>query len=317
MLYKILLFPARIAIHFYCRNICVNKPEYFKISGPLLIASNHPNSFLDAIIFASLFKKPVFSLARGDAFVSTFVNRILNSLNMLPVYRVSEGAENLRQNYSTFDEVHELLKQGQIVLIFSEGRCINEWHLRPLKKGTARIAFAAWEDGMPLRVLPAGINYSSFRHFGKKVILNFGDSIGREDFSSDTTGKNIVEFNRILFSELRKLVYEISPDDIEKRKEVFENKRSSVLKMLLVLPAAIGYLLNAPLYLLSHLIIRNAAKDHYDSIMVGILFLFYPLYIIVLTGLLMIITGSWFALFFLILMPVTALALLHYRKVVP
>ena len=133
--------------------------------GPLIIASNHPNSFLDAIILATLFKSPVYSLARGDAFAGKMITKILNSFNMLPVYRVSEGVENLEQNYTTFEACQDIFKKNGIILIFSEGRCINEWHLRPLKKGTARLALAAWQQNIPLEVLPLGINYSKFRKF--------------------------------------------------------------------------------------------------------------------------------------------------------
>ena len=43
--------------------------------GPLLIASNHPNSFLDAIILATLFKNPVYALARGDAFAGKLITK--------------------------------------------------------------------------------------------------------------------------------------------------------------------------------------------------------------------------------------------------
>ena len=93
---------------------------------------------------------------------------------MLPVYRVSEGVENLEHNYTTFDACEKLFEKNKIVLIFSEGRCINEWHLRPLKKGTARLALTAWQHNIPLKVLPLGINYSSFRKFGKNMHLNFG-----------------------------------------------------------------------------------------------------------------------------------------------
>ncbi|MEP6583590.1 MAG: 1-acyl-sn-glycerol-3-phosphate acyltransferase, partial [Ginsengibacter sp.] len=136
MLYKFLLWPARIFIHFYCRRIIINKASLLNCKGPLLIASNHPNSFLDAIILATLFKNPIYSLARADAFANKLITKILTSFNMLPVYRISEGTQNLENNYSTFSACQDIFKKNGIVLIFSEGRCINEWHLRPLKKGT-------------------------------------------------------------------------------------------------------------------------------------------------------------------------------------
>ena len=151
-----------------------------QIEGPLLIASNHPNSFLDAVIIATVFNKPVYSLARGDVFTNKFYSKILQSLNILPVYRISEGAENLEHNYSTFDDCKKLFKNNGIVLIFSEGSCSNEWHLRPLKKGTARLAFSCWQDNIPLNILPVGINYNSFRSFGKIVKLNFGNIISEK-----------------------------------------------------------------------------------------------------------------------------------------
>ena len=75
---------------------------------------------------------------------------------MLPVYRVSEGVENLENNYTTFDACQKIFKKNKIVLIFSEGRCINEWHLRPLKKGTARLALTAWQHNIPLKSFALG-----------------------------------------------------------------------------------------------------------------------------------------------------------------
>jgi 1-acyl-sn-glycerol-3-phosphate acyltransferase len=174
LLYSILKIPAKFALRFYCRKICVNNPQALQTKGPLLLAANHPNSFLDAIILALLFRHPIYSLARGDAFANRFITKMLRLLNMLPVYRQSEGSENLEHNYTTFNECIGIFKKKGIVLIFSEGRCINEWHLRPLKKGTARLAISAWQNKIPLNILPVGVNYSNFRLFGKNVIINFG-----------------------------------------------------------------------------------------------------------------------------------------------
>ena len=288
------------------------------MKGPLLIAANHPNSFLDAIIVSSLFRKPVYSLARGDAFASKFYSKILKALNMLPVYRVSEGVENLDHNYTTFDACQQLFMENKIVLIFSEGRCINEWHLRPLKKGTARLAMTAWKQSIPLKIIPLGINYSSFRKFGKVVHLNFGDFILKEDIHTDLeSGKALNEFNDLLKGQLQDLVYEIKKVDTETLKKTFDINQNLLKKVLLFIPAIIGLLLHAPLYYATVLTIKNRAKDHYDSIIVGVLFLFYPIYLILLVLLAFLLLNSIYALLLLILMPLTALCLLHFKSIIP
>lgn len=284
-------------------------------TGPLLIAANHPNSFLDAIIIASLFRSPVYSLARGDAFAGKIINKILASLNMFPVYRITEGAENLENNYSTFDICQKLFLQNKIVLIFSEGRCINEWHLRPLKKGTARLAIKAWENNIPLKVLPLGINYSSFRFFGKNVIINFGNIISKKDMGGLLpNGISIKGFNERLRSELEKLVYEISPKAKEKLKKCFYVTQPLLKKIVLFFPATAGFIVNAPLYFVIHLIIKDRSKDHYDSIMTGLLFFLFPLYVLALTLLIFFVTKNVYAFLLLALLPFTLWSYLQLKK---
>ena len=283
--------------------------------GPLIIASNHPNSFLDAIILATLFKNPVYSLARGDAFAGKLITKILTSFNMLPVYRVSEGVENLEQNYATFEACQEIFKKNGIVLIFSEGRCINEWHLRPLKKGTARLALAAWQHNIPLEVLPLGINYSSFRKFGKNVFLNFGNLITKEKINADfTSGIAINEFNEKLKQQLQKLVFEIDKNDKEKIKKYFYIYQPLLKKVILFIPSLTGYIFHSPLYSLIHLSIKNKAQDHYDSIMIGLLFFIYPFYVLMLTLVVFFSTKKPLSFGLLLLIPATALCLLHFKR---
>ena len=317
MLYKLLLLPARLSLYFYCRKIAINKRDILQLKGPLLIAANHPNSFLDAIILSSLFKEPIYSLARGDAFAGKFYSKVLASLNMLPVYRVSEGVENLDHNYTTFEACQQLFKKNKIVLIFSEGRCINEWHLRPLKKGTARLAIAAWMEDVPLKIIPLGINYSSFKKFGKIIHLNFGEFILREDMQEElSSGKALIEFNAALKNQLQDLVYEIKKEDTETLKKTFGITPDLFKKSLLLIPATIGFLLHAPLYYAIFLIIKDRAKDHYDSIIVGALFLFYPIYILLFVLITYLATSSFYSLILLLLMPLTAISLLHFKPII-
>ena len=285
-----------------------------RVKGPLLIASNHPNSFLDAIILATLFKNPVYSLARGDAFNGKLITKILTSLNMLPVYRVSEGVENLEHNYYTFNACQDIFKKSGIVLIFSEGRCINEWHLRPLKKGTARLAFTAWQQSIPLKVLPVGINYNSFRKFGKTIHLNFGNFITSEQMNSNfQSAKAINDFNNKLQQQLKELVYEIAEDD-KKLNDYFFTQQSLLKKILLFLPAILGCIIHFPLYYSIHHFIKVKAKDHYDSIVVGLLFFIYPIYVLMLALAAFFITKSLVSFLLLLLVPATLLCVLHFKK---
>src|SRR5690606_551874 len=152
-----------LEIRIFCGRITINKPEMLNERVPLLLAANLPNSFRDPVILDTLSNQPIHPLARGDTCINKSIPKTLPSLKILPVYRVSEGVENLSSNYDTFSACKEIFKKNGIILIFSEGRCINEWKLRPLKKGTARLALNSWDNNIPLKVLPVGINYSSFR----------------------------------------------------------------------------------------------------------------------------------------------------------
>ena len=315
MLYTLFKLPAKLAIHFYCRKISINKKELLQSDGPLLIAANHPGSFLDAIILATLFKHPIYSLARGDAFANNFYKRLLYSFKMLPVYRISEGAENLEHNYTTFSSCIDIFKKRGIVLMFSEGRCINEWHLRPLKKGTARLAISAWEQGIPLKVLPLGINYSAFRIFGKNVILNFGDIITEKDVDRNLSqGNALTAVNLLLEKQLKKLVIEAAPSDREKIRKIFFVPQPFIKKILLFLPAIAGWILHAPLYYAVVSSIKNRANDHYDSIVVGLLFILYPIYLLAITISIYCITKNLLSLSLLVIIPFTAWSLLQLKK---
>jgi len=317
MLYPLIKIIARLAIKFYCRDIAINKKEYLKTDGPLLLAVNHPNSFLDAIIFCTLFDKPIYSLARGDAFKGKFITKLLLDLKLLPVYRVSEGVENLEENYKTFDQCKEIFKKNGVVLIFSEGKCINEWHLRPLKKGTARLALSSWEDGIPLKVLPVGINYSSFSRFGKNMKMFFGEFITADSIDKNNSqGKNLQLFNAALLQQLQPFVFEIKPDDKEMVQQKFYAPQPLLKKILLFIPSVMGWVLHAPLYIPVQKLVQKLSfhTDHFDSVMVGILMLFYPLYVLVVSLIVFAFTHNPWVFLLLLVMPFTAWAHVQLKR---
>lgn len=283
----------------------------------MLLAVNHPNSFLDAIILCTLFDGTVYSLARGDAFKNKLAAKFLFLFKMFPVYRVSEGVENMDENYKTFELCKNIFKQNGIVLIFSEGRCINEWHLRPLKKGTARLAISSWEDGIDLKILPVAINYSSFKTFGKNIKLFFGDIITKKDVDyKDTHGNAIKQFNETLKPQLSKYVFEIESDDKVSLHKSFYIKQSLLKKILLLFPAAIGAIAHAPLYYFTKWLGNTLIKEegHDDSKLIGFLFIFYPVFLLVISFLLFYFTCSWLSFLILLLLPFTAWAFVQLKK---
>lgn len=301
MLYYYLKLIARIAIRLYCRRIVINKPALLKEKGPLLLACNHPNSFLDSVILNTLFSQPVWSLARGDVFKKPTHRKLLGKLRILPVYRTSEGVENLGENYKTFDDCIRLFRDKQLITIYSEGKCINEWHLRPLKKGTARLAIRAWEENIPLRILPVGLNYSSFSRFGKNVFINFGDIIDSSCIAGlATDGQRNQEFNNRLRTQLEHLVFEIPGDHKQLLAEKLAVPVPRLLKCILWLPAAAGWLINVPAFLYArHTALRKLKEPgHYDSVVIGILLLIYPLYLLLITALFLLFTKSYWSLLF-------------------
>jgi len=68
MIYKIFWFWANIAIRVFYGKIEVSGLENVPKDGPLLIASNHPNGFLEPIIMACLFPRDLHFMVRGDGF---------------------------------------------------------------------------------------------------------------------------------------------------------------------------------------------------------------------------------------------------------
>ncbi len=282
-----------------------------------MLAVNHPNSFLDAIILCTLFDGTVYSLARGDAFKNKLAAKFLFLFKMFPVYRVSEGVENMEENYKTFEQCKDIFRQKRIVLIFSEGRCINEWHLRALKKGTARLAISSWEDGIDLKILPVAINYSSFKKFGKNIKLFFGDIISKEDIDyKDTHGNAIRQFNETLKYQLSKYVFEIESNDKTALHKAFYIKQSMPKKLILLIPSIIGLLIHAPLFYFVKWFADILVKEdgHDDSKMVGFLFVLYPVFLLLISFLVFIFSANPLSFLLLLILPFTAWSFVQLKK---
>lgn len=265
MLYYILRPLVALVQRLLIKHISISGLENIPKSGAVMLASTHANSFFDAILLCCTIDRRVWSLARGDVFKKSWAKRILSSLFMLPVYRLSEGKEHLGDNDETFNRCIDLFKKGEIVLIFSEGICVNQTKLLPLKKGTARLAQKAWRDGMELTVVPVAISYDTVMGFGKKINLNIGKAIEKNDFQTIAEdGFFLKIFNDLLTDKMNNLI------------DRSFSKESFIQSLLFSISSIINFPANKLAFFISKKLTRGIV--FFDSITLGLLVVLLPLY---------------------------------------
>ena len=210
MIYTITKFVFKNAFRLYFKKVTVCGGYDLPRNKPVILALNHPNSLLDALIVAVNIREPINSLTRGDAFKKPWVGKILRTYHMIPVYRISEGKENIGKNFAAFEAGQKNLEVNRTVLIFAEGLCEHNWKLRPLKKGVARLAQYAWMQPSTANtvVVPVGLTYQHFKGAGKSLIINFGKYITKEQFEGELNSAGFVNlFNNQLFNQLDEVIY--------------------------------------------------------------------------------------------------------------
>ncbi|TLU97940.1 1-acyl-sn-glycerol-3-phosphate acyltransferase [Dyadobacter luticola] len=300
MFYLFSRFLIRLGLPIYLRKLFIKGEKKLPQELPLLFASNHSGSFFDALVIGSVLQKPMYTLTRGDVFKKPKIAFWLRQINLIPVFRGSEGRQYVKNHDVTTDESHQALKKGAPVLVFSEGICVNEWNLRPLGKGTARMAHKIWfgDDALPtMKVIPTGVNYEHFRGFGKRVSLQFGDPISQSDIATSPGDyeKWLREFNEILTAKMNHEILTI-PGDLPRTEQIHrlnaffggEPARGNG-NVLLRAIGAVGRIIHQPIY---SFFTKKAAKltartVFYDSVLFGLLVYVYP----IIVGLLSLILG--------------------------
>ncbi len=207
ILYWILLNILYFTFRTFFRRIYISNLGLIPKDKPILLAPNHPNSFIDGILLSVILRRKLNLLARGDVFKKPVANWALRSMRVLPIFRSEDGAgaNQSAKNQQTFNECHEIFKKKGMVLIFPEGYCVREWRLRPLKKGAAKLAFEAIDKypDMDLHIVPVGLNYSNSGQFREEVCINFGQPIAVKDYlpllQNNQQPKAISELNDRLY----------------------------------------------------------------------------------------------------------------------
>ncbi|MFZ6025458.1 MAG: 1-acyl-sn-glycerol-3-phosphate acyltransferase [Bacteroidota bacterium] len=305
MIYTLLKLPIRLALRIFCVEIDLINPQFKTEKGPLLLVANHPNSFLDAILIAAQFSEPVHFLARGDAFRKPWHRFLLGLLHTVPVYRLSEGRENLHLNEYAFKKVQELLAQQKIVLIFIEGICLNTHQLQPFKKGSVRIAISAINEKLSLQIMPISVSYNDFAGIGKHVRIELSKPVSAKSLLLyNQEAANMQYFNRKIFGQLNNMI---------QLPCVIKQQGNNLFFPL----SLIGHFLHRPLYQIIKNIVRKKTMNtvFYDSVLFGVLLLSYPLYLLLLLTLMVFVHLPAIIIIAVIFIhPITAYIAVRYKK---
>lgn len=300
---------------FYTKKVGFSFEKNSTFSGPKIIACNHPNSFFDAIIIAILYPKPIYFLARGDAFKKPLVAKFLRRIHLIPIYRINEGISNLAKNAATFKECISLLKNGETILIFSEGLCVQEWKLRSLKKGTARLALMAINEGIEnLKIQPTNINYDSFTKVPKQIIVNFNKEFEATSINYSKEAEFYTNFNAILKIGIEKELI------TEEKLNIFNSttsKKIAIKKVLFAVPAFLGWFTQKWFYSSIKKLVLKKTKNSvfFDSILFGLLLLTYPLFVLFFSIVIGLFFGVQIGIISFILLPFFAYCYKIYKTI--
>lgn len=171
---------VQIALRIFFRKIEVTNYDALPKKGPMIIAANHPSTFMDAsVIGCFLHQKPRF-LTKASVFNNPFSKWLLTNMRAIPVMRAADSPDGKADTAFLFSKCFEKLANGDTILIFPEGVSMHGRQLHKIKTGAARIALgaeAAHDFKLGVKVVTIGLNYSNPRRFRSDLYLTINDPI--------------------------------------------------------------------------------------------------------------------------------------------
>jgi 1-acyl-sn-glycerol-3-phosphate acyltransferase len=175
--------PVKTVLRLNFRKLVfVGRKENVSKSRPVIFAPNHRNALLDALllVYAGYHFKQVVFLARADIFKQKVVAWILKGMRIIPVFRIRDGKDNLEKNRDIFSNAARILKKGNPIALFPEGKHNPKQSLLPIQKAVPRIVLpteASVKFELNSQIVPVSIYYRDIFGFLSDVYVTFGTPI--------------------------------------------------------------------------------------------------------------------------------------------
>jgi 1-acyl-sn-glycerol-3-phosphate acyltransferase len=211
---RIIVALLQFALRVYFRRVEVAGLENVPRKSPVIFVLNHPNALVDPAFLLCLAPRRVSFLAKAPLFRTPVLSFFVRALDSLPVYRRQDEGEDVSRNRETFAAARKLLAKGGTIGICPEGVSHDEPGLRPIKTGAARIALGAvsTDEVADLKIVPAGLYYTSKTTFRSSALLYFGRPIGVRPVKLERNGNPPTTAVRELSNRIERALREVILD---------------------------------------------------------------------------------------------------------
>ena len=208
MLYPLLRLITGIALRWFYRDVSVRHTNRVpRDRTPLLLAVNHPNALVDALLVGWALPRRIAMTAKATLFENPVLGWFLRIAGVVPLRRASDERQRLlattagsqqldrTRNTEAFRAIIERLERGGAVLIFPEGKSHDEPALAPLRTGPARIALQAQHEGRThgLTIVPIGLVFERKEAPRSRVLVDVGEPLVVDQWMGATTGARDAE----------------------------------------------------------------------------------------------------------------------------
>lgn len=230
MLYRLLRGLAAVALRWYYRSIEVIGLEHFPSAGPVIVAANHWNALIDALVVACALERPVRLTAKATLLAHPITRVIVHAVGIIPLRRASDepfagrhpdaltlpGVEppTKDRNAHAFDAILDALEHNEVVLIFPEGKSHSGPALTQLKTGCARLALMAQVERRlpPVPVVPIGLTFEAKGQPRSRVVVQIGPPLVA-DPDEGVSAADVQALTARIDGALREITLNFASDD--------------------------------------------------------------------------------------------------------
>ena len=188
MIQRLAHWLGGVALNWFYSDVRVINGDRIPASGPILVAMNHQNALIDALLALWIVPRELRITAKATLGDTAAGALLMKSIGIIPLQRVADNptSPDPIRNRHAFEAMIDELRRGGAILVFPEGKSHNEPEIAPLKTGLARAALRAHQNGVSgIGIIPIGITFEDKATPGTRVIAQVGEPILMDGWPSD------------------------------------------------------------------------------------------------------------------------------------